>query len=217
MHSDILGKTAATSWLVTGWFTEDYSPLARRLSDNLDRLAVPHHFYAREKDPRGYVANTRRKPEVVLAAFSDYPGKTVVLFDVDMEVLGDISSLAAINGDVIVASNTKPGDCVPWKKRKRRIHMGSRVMVWKSNEPAKQLARLWLEQCQKPGISYGDEVAFIEAYVRSEGVALSRLPPRYAGVQKHTAPQGAVVIHDSEYDKRKTLLQKLISGKLFRN
>mgnify|MGYP000912646599 CR=1 FL=1 len=217
MHTDILGRITADQWLVTGWFTEDYAHLARAFSANLDQLSIPHHLYARVLKPGGFVANTLRKPEVLLTAFADYPGKTLVLCDVDMQLFGDISPIVGMTGDVLVASGTKAGDCVPWKKRKRRIHLSSRVMVWKNNDRAKALVRLWKEQCDRPGISYGDETALIEAYVRSEGVGLARLPPRFSGHQKHSAPADAVFIHDSEYDKRQTWLHNLLSGKFLRH
>jgi hypothetical protein len=211
MHTDILGKAPIGPWLVIGWFTEDYTSLARALSDNLNRLAIPHHLYARVLDPRGWLANTLRKPEVVLSAYGDHPGTTLILFDVDMEVLGDISELASMPGDVNTPSGTKRGDCLPWQRRKRRIHLSSRVMVWKSNDAARNLAALWLKECKKPGITYGDEVAFIEAYVTSERITLARIPPRLAGYQKHNAPKDALIVHDSEYDKRRKWYSKILA------
>lgn len=211
MHADILGKAPVGPWLVIGWFTEDYTPLARALSDNLDRLAIPHHLYARVLDPRGWLANTLRKPEVLLSAFRDHPGKTLILFDVDMEVLGDISALAGLPGDVVAPSGTKRGDCLPWQRRKRRLHVGSRVMVWKSTEAAMRLARIWLDECARPGIAYGDEVALLEAYARSDGVTLSRVPPYLSGCQKHNAPKDALIVHESEYDRRRKWYSKILA------
>ena len=211
MHADILGSAPIDGWLVIGWFTEDYTKLARALSDNLNRLGIPHHLYARVLDPGGWAANTRRKPEVLFSAYAHHPGTTLLMFDVDMEVIGDISGIASINGDVVAPSGSKRADCQPWQRRKRRIQFSSRVMVWKSNDAAKSLARLWLEECRKPRITYHDEVAFGEAYVRSEGVAVSRLPPRFSGAQKHNAPKDAVIIHDSEYDKRRKWYSKIFS------
>lgn len=203
MHLDIRGRAAIESWLVIGWFTEDYTPLARQLSDNLNQLSIPHHLYARVLAPGGWLKNTLQKPQVVLDALAEHTGKTLILFDVDMQVRGDISSLIALNGDVVAPSGTKGARRLPWQKPRRRLGFGSRVMVWKNNPAAVGLAKLWLRECQGAAGRIGDETAFAEAYAQSEGVAVSRLPALFTGMERRKAPPEALIIHDSEREKRR--------------
>lgn len=199
---DIVASDEGLGWVAVGWFTPDYRSLAQNLSDNLGRLAIPHHLYARTLTSGGWLSNCRRKPEILLTAFIAYPGKALILMDVDIEVRAGMGELAATEGDVVVYSGTKRADLVPWlPPRKRRLFISSRVMVWKPTAPALQLANAWHWECQRPGIGYGDETAFIEAYGKSQGVAVSRMDPRFAGHEKGSAPADSVIIHDSAHAK----------------
>lgn len=76
---DLVGGQIA-DWLVAGWFTPDYRPLAEAFAVNLSEHGAPHHLLAK---PSLGAWNTRRKPAVVLEAMDLYPGKTIVLTDVD--------------------------------------------------------------------------------------------------------------------------------------
>src|SRR5262245_42953256 len=75
-------------WLVIGWFTEDatYRPLAERFATNLAEHGAPFHLFAKPVLGKGW--NTWRKPSVVLEAMDAYPGKAIVLMDVDCTVRG---------------------------------------------------------------------------------------------------------------------------------
>ncbi|SFV38123.1 hypothetical protein [Hyphomicrobium facile] len=43
--TDIIGGTN-DSYVVIGFFTPDYRPLAARLADDLSKFDIPHHLYA---------------------------------------------------------------------------------------------------------------------------------------------------------------------------
>jgi hypothetical protein len=96
-------------WLAIGWFTEDstYRPLAEALAANLSQHGAPFHLFAK---PSLGAWNTRRKPAVVLEAMDAYPGKTLVLMDVDCRLRGDIEPVTQIGGDVgivVIARNVR--------------------------------------------------------------------------------------------------------------
>ena len=84
---DIISPEMSRDWLVIGWFTPDYRGLAERFAGNLNRFAIPHHLFAK---PIGSGWDTSRKPSVILEAMDLYPGKTIILMDVDCIVDGDI-------------------------------------------------------------------------------------------------------------------------------
>jgi|RhiMethySRZTD1v2_1073278.scaffolds.fasta_scaffold846012_3 hypothetical protein len=79
LSGDLIGGQVG-DWLVTGWFTPNYRPLAEAFAANLSEHGAPFHLFAK---PSLGAWNTRRKPAVVLEAMDAYPGKTVVLMDVD--------------------------------------------------------------------------------------------------------------------------------------
>jgi hypothetical protein len=60
---DIVGKTPG-DWLVIGWFTPDYRPVAEKLAASLIAHGAPFHLMAKPKLGKGW--NTLRKPSVVL-------------------------------------------------------------------------------------------------------------------------------------------------------
>ena len=77
----ILQKADTTkAWLVFGWFTPDYRPLADKLAASLDEVGAPYHLFAEEKSHGRW--DVRRKPSIVLDAMAAYPDKTLVLMDV---------------------------------------------------------------------------------------------------------------------------------------
>ena len=139
-------------WLVTGWFTEDatYQPLAEAFAANLREHGVPFHLFAK---PSVGAWNTGRKPLVVLEAMDAYPGKAVVLMDVDCVVRGDIAPVTRIDADVgvvVIARNVRKG--------KRLAHWiatecSSRVVVFRPTKGARAFAMNWSEQIARSDIS----------------------------------------------------------------
>jgi hypothetical protein len=140
---DITGGTVG-DWLVIGWFTPDYRPLAETFAANLFRRCAPFHLWAKPELAPGW--NTSRKPSVVLEAMDAYPGKTLVLMDVDCIVQGDMSPAANIAGDVgitILARNMRrKGRWQYWIA----AEASSRVVVFRNTEGARAFARRWAER-----------------------------------------------------------------------
>jgi hypothetical protein len=144
VSGDLLGGQLG-DWLAIGWFTEDstYRPLAEALAANLSQHGAPFHLFAK---PSLGAWNTRRKPAVVLEAMDAYPGKTLVLMDVDCRLRGDIEPVTQIGGDVgivVIARNVR--------RRRRWAHWlsvecSSRVVVLRPTEGARAFARTWAAQ-----------------------------------------------------------------------
>lgn len=142
LSGDLIGGQVG-DWLVTGWFTPNYRPLAEAFAANLSEHGAPFHLFAK---PSLGAWNTRRKPAVVLEAMDAYPGKTVVLMDVDCRLRGDIEPVTQIGGDVgivVIARNVR--------RRRRWAHWlsvecSSRVVVLRPTEGARAFARTWAAQ-----------------------------------------------------------------------
>jgi hypothetical protein len=207
---DIRGGTAG-DWLVIGWFTPDYRPLAEKLAANLTAHGAPYHLFAKPKLDAGW--NTSRKPTVVLEAMDAYPGKTVVLMDVDCIVRGDIEPVTRVDGDVgitVIAQNVKgtPG------RRLRRgrdaewrhwigVECSSRVVVFRPTSGARLFAQRWAEQVKhSEGISH-DEHAMVWAFLGCQDVVDFRYIDRmYSGREISDLPD-AVVCHASAHSAGK--------------
>ena len=164
---DLVGGTVR-GWIVVGWFTEDakYRPLAENFAFNLSEHGAPFHLLS--KPPLGGW-NTLRKPTVVLEAMDAYPGKTLVLMDVDCIVRGDIAPVTQIRGDVgvtVIARNTRKGR--RWS-HSLLIEASSRVVVFRPTGGARAFAQAWADEIERSAIRH-DENSMAWAYLSSPSV-----------------------------------------------
>ena len=190
---DIRGGDAH-DWIVTGWFTPDYRPLAEKLAQNLAAHNAPHHLWAKEKRASGW--NTHIKPAVVLATMDTYPGRTIVLMDADCIVTGDISPVAHLAGDVGLAIKARPA------RRSRIVFtLSSRVAVFRPTAGARTFAERWAATCAASRRS-DDEWSMAWTFIRHPEIGYSHLDQRYIGRELGSANQidGIVIWHDSAHD-----------------
>jgi hypothetical protein len=196
---DIRGG-AVGDWIVIGWFTPDYRPLAERFAANLAEHGAPHHLWAKPKLAPGW--NTRTKPSVVLEAMDAYPGKTLVLMDVDCIVKGDISPVTNIDGAVGI--NIKARQVRRWGRLQRRLAVAasSRVAVFRPTLGARAFAEEWERQCRRAHYG-GDETSMAWAYLIRSDVSYSFLDPLYAGreIAGALVTGENVIVHDSAHQK----------------
>ena len=94
-------------FIVCAWHTPDYRPWADKLTASLDAIGAPYDIVEVPKLPGTWEANTMAKPGQLLAAMDRHPSEVIVFLDVDCEVLGDLSPLAGITGDVAFYIRTK--------------------------------------------------------------------------------------------------------------
>src|SRR5690349_17002520 len=88
----------SSAYIVTGFFTPDYAELGASFAANLRTHAVPHHLYAASAS--AWQNAILLKPQIVLRAMADYPGRTVVLMDIDCYLTGPMDPILAFQGDV---------------------------------------------------------------------------------------------------------------------
>lgn len=197
-HQDI-ASVGNRDWLAVGWFTPDYRPLAARFANNLAQHAIPYHLFARDKIGNGW--DTRQKPSVVLEAMKRYPGRTVVLMDVDCIVKDDIEPITRITTDIAVsvkARQLRKGRA--WQKQ-IAVVVGSRVAVFRPTNGARTFLQEWERQCRGAHYS-GDETSMAWAYLLRPEVTSTQLDRRFAGSEVTAAPiPGLVVAHESVHDR----------------
>jgi hypothetical protein len=196
MNGDFISADITRDWLAVGWFTPNYEPFARAFAAGLAKHFVPFHLYAK---PAQSVWSTRSKPIVALEAMDAYPGKTVVLMDVDCIVSGDIAQVADIAGDVgitILARNMR--------KRKMWQHWiaaeaSSRVVILRPIEGARTFLRRWADVIESNGLNH-DEHSMIWAFLTSPDVRFHYIPLTYSGREVGQVAN-PVIAHDSAHHK----------------
>jgi hypothetical protein len=197
MAPDIKGGTPA-DWLVCGWFTPDYRPLAEAFAARLAKHGAPYHLWAK---PALDGWNTSRKPSVVMEALDAYPDTTVVLMDVDCIIQGDPRPVAEVAGDVgicVIARDVRA-------RRKIRhwlaVETSSRVIVFQPTDGARRFAKRWADEIARSN-AHNDEHSLSWAYLRSPDVRFDYIAQAYSGREISMCPD-AVIAHDSAHERRK--------------
>ena len=186
-------------WLAIGWFTPDYRPLAEAFAAKLAEHRAPFHLFA--KSSLG-AWNTRRKPTVVMEAMEAYPGKTLVLMDIDCILHDDIAPVTDIAGDagvVVIARNMRKG-----RKWKHWIatECSSRVVVFRPTEGARAFASKWAETIKRRDFAH-DEHSMIWAMLFSLSTTrFDYIDQLYSAREIGQIPD-AVIVHDSAHDEER--------------
>ena len=200
VQNDII-YNVETSFIVTGFFTPDYFPLADALSRNLIEYGISHHLYARAKSVGQWGHQTLQKPSVLKAARLDHPNKVLILMDVDCQVRGDISAMLEVTGDIAVPMGRKP------MKNGTALKPGTRVLLVRPTAQTDIFLKVWDEMCQLDLNQVGnDEIRLQMAIEDSSGrFAVTTLPHHFTGREIRKATQQDIIIHDSARDEARVL------------
>lgn len=136
---------------------------------------------------------------MVLEAMDAYPGKTVILMDVDCLVRGDIEPVTQIGGDVgivVIARNVR--------RRRRWAHWlsvecSSRVVVFRPTEGARAFARTWADTIERSTVNH-DEHSMAWAYLSSPGIHFDYIDQRFSAREIGQIAD-ALIEHDSAHDE----------------
>jgi hypothetical protein len=158
-----------------------------------------------------------RKAAVVLDTMDAYPGKTLVLMDVDCIVRGDVAPVTNIATDVALTIKPRLSrNLLRWQRR-LLVTVGSRVMVFRPTEGARSFAQEWDRLCSQTKSGRSAEIPLAWAFLLRPDVTYTQLDKKYAGREADVsgnAPSDAVICHDRAHGKR-TLL-RAIEQHLFR-
>jgi hypothetical protein len=130
------------SVIVCGWYTPNYAPWARQITANLNALGLPHDFVCVEMQGQYWQTVTLMKAQQALDAMCRHPDQTIVLLDVDCQVLSApaIHALDDLPGDVGFYLRTK-------FRRAGKVRFGARsgTMFFKPTPEALAFVRKWVE------------------------------------------------------------------------
>jgi hypothetical protein len=185
-----------SNFVVTGFFTPDYAPLASAFAKNLTEHRVSHHLYARAKIAGGWGSQTLQKPSALAAARRDYPGKILILMDVDCRVRGDIAEIVQTQGDFALRLKRKA------TKFGHALMPCARVVVVRPTAGGAAFVDDWEAECRSC-LRTGDvdETALLTSMENSGGIySVAALPLRYVGDELRDAAADAVIVHNSTHD-----------------
>jgi hypothetical protein len=132
--------------IVCGWYTPNYAKWARQIEANLADLGLPYDFVCVEKQGKYWQTVTLMKAQQALDAMHRHPDKTIVLLDVDCQVLSAqaIRDMENLPGDVGFYLRTR-------FRRAGKVRFGARsgTMFFKPTAGARAFVLKWAELSQK--------------------------------------------------------------------
>lgn len=185
-------------YIVCGWYTPDYTRLAKMFIGSLDALGEPNDIVAVPPREGGWERQTLRKPHQIRAAMERHPRKTVVFMDVDCIVQQSLAPLADIRGDIAV--HLMAG------KRSRgygRLFGRSTTMVFRPTLKARELVFVWEMRCLKAPAGQVDQHTLTEAIARTPGLVIEHLDPRWCAMDKDGISNPAVIHSGAARNARK--------------
>lgn len=156
-------------WIICGWYTPDYQAFADKFKASLLNSNCPFDLTQVEKKPGGWEKNTLRKPEMVRLFLTRHPHKTIILSDVDAQVMGSLDEAADIDCDVALklAAKNKRGHIF--------IVPRSGTMIIKPTPTTLQLVENWERRCATSVYGRTDESCLAEAIEDTPGLRLVAL------------------------------------------
>jgi hypothetical protein len=201
MHGDIvkIDEAGQPPYVVTGFFTPNYRPLAETLAKDLEETGNPHHLVARDKGTATWRNVVHWKPEIVLEVMDRYPESSIILLDVDCSVRGPLAPMLEFTGDLSARSKLRLTNHVWPFRQKTVLHISSRSMVFRPNTRVRKFLADWRDELRTASYYQGGcEMAMRFVIMRSTGLAFCPMDPRYSGLEVDQATEDAIVVHSSE-------------------
>src|SRR3569832_1681579 len=188
-------QSFGSDFLVVGFFTPNYTPAAAAFAENLVAHRISHHLYARPIVEGDWYSQTRQKPTVLALARREHPNENLIFMDVDCRVHGDISEILTTRGDVVMRTKgTAMGS-------RQALKPTTRVLLLRPNVGSDAFIAGWEAACRRAQNGQSAEYMLIQAMSDSPEIySIGTLPIKYAGMELHDAPCGAVIVHDSIRD-----------------
>lgn len=200
MSDDIVdvGGTTDQPYVVVGFFTPNYRPLAETLANDLALTKNPYHLVARDKGDATWRNVVHWKPEIVLQAMDLYPQSHIILLDVDCSVRGSLRPLIEFSGDLSARPKLRLTNHI-WPFRKKTVlQISSRSMVFKPNDRVRTFLGDWRDELRTATYHQGGcEMALRFVIMRSVGLAFSPMDLRYSGLETDKAAPDSIVVHSS--------------------
>lgn len=201
-------RAVVLPYVITGFYTPNYSSIAANLVRSLDAHAVCHRIYAVEPIGATWQGETLRKPQIVLRAMADHPDTVVVFMDVDCTVNGPLDPLVS-NADIGLHF---------FQKGRRRVITSSRVVAFRPTPCARRVVELWQKKClaaisslqsrrvrSRDRMSHKhtetDEGLLMEAVLSVPNVTIRQFPREFIGLTDGLFDHVPLIEHDSAREK----------------
>jgi hypothetical protein len=203
MNGDI-DYESEDNYVIVGWFTPDeqYSKLAREFSEMLKSFGLSHYLF-RQEVSGDFQQKVCMKPYIVSKAMELFPGKTIILMDIDCIVHKlpiHLLSMLSLLFDVATVIITKDKFDKRTGKRNWDISVGcsTRIVVFCPTLKAKALVRDWKNIICLMGDNPHEEAAFTKALLRRSNISNMPIPHGYSAREKGEVP-GAIIEHVSAH------------------
>lgn len=182
------------SYVVCGWYTNDYRPWWDKLRPTLEAVGAPHDFVQVAKDETHWEAQTLRKAQQVMLAMSRHTGKTIIFLDVDCTVRGDLAPLAKIATDFGVCSVVTYAK-TRWHVIANKLTVRSGTMVLKPTPACFDLVKRWVDLCVDAPAYVHDQQVLALAMCQVPGLTVTNIGVKWCAVPRDKCA-GAVIVHD---------------------
>jgi hypothetical protein len=178
--------------VVCAWYTADYARWLLPLLGDLDELGHEYDFREVPKMPDwSWEEETRRKAWEAGKFLDKHEGKTVMLVDVDCQILRPLDDLIEnFRGDVGFYISTRFRRSGGLKIRAR-----SGTMVFAPTPQARTFVTLWDQQCALAPKYEVDQTALLVGIVRATFATFQGIPLKYCCIEGECSD--AVILHDS--------------------
>jgi hypothetical protein len=181
-RTEFVSEPSSAPYIICGWFTADYRPWAERFAASLRRHGAPYDLIEAEKDRRGWEATTRMKPAIVQGFLEKYPGKALILSDVDALAMGDLSPLADLDCDIALrlqAKRLRGRNMIVPRSGTVVLYLGWRTFAF---------VETWRRHCEAAPYGDTDESCLNLALAGVEGLRVVNL--------QHNSEPGSLTRHD---------------------
>lgn len=174
--------------VITYWTDDRYRAMAERMMASAHAVGLETRGYFVENGTGVWMDGMNKKPQVVLQAFKDFPGESILFVDADCVFVQPPAMLDEKTHDMDVAccfdGPNKPTSAVLWFR-------GSTGLPY---------VEKWVDEIKKNPGRLDDYVALQNAFDRTRPKArVLHLPPVYAWVEEwlrpRFGPQKPVIVH----------------------
>lgn len=158
--------------IICGWYTPNYAPYAERLKETIPK-GLRFDFTAMLSSTLNWATLTRLKARMALRFRETYSNETLMLIDVDAEIIGnadDIVNICASGADVSVRVSSRPDKgSLYWPN--------SALLVLQPTKYCNEMLHHWAYLCESVTDKFtDDEHCLARAMAETPGLIVRALP-----------------------------------------
>lgn len=182
--------------IVCGWYTPDYAKWADGLAASCRQVGEAFDLMAVEKRPRGWEAETQRKPLMVREALARHGDKDLIVFvDVDATVERPLDDLQRLfRGDIGLY-------CRARVRTRRHIFFRSGTIALRPGQHTSAFIDAWCDEAGQSAYGTVDQDSLLHAVERATNATLQMLPIAYCATKLdvrngHIGIERVAILHE---------------------